>query len=158
MTGCQTTGPGNGVSPGGDPTMEITLGGSEQTSALGYRLHLGPGLPEGGVIRWRVHRPHTINLEPKMRGARPDWAQLASSTDIRSYLKEHGATKASLLSLCSNLYDPLLLAAAFISTARQLFRLILREVNLPSWKSLVQCRSKSQSQELFLFCIIHLLK
>ena len=72
-----------------------------------------------------------------MRGARPDWAQLASSTDIRSYLREHGATKASLLSLCSNLYDPLLLAAAFISTARQLFRLILREVRLPSWKSLV---------------------
>ena len=83
-----------------------------------------------------------------MRGARPDWAQLASSTDIRSYLREHGATKASLLSLCSNLYDPLLLAAAFISTARQLFRLILREVRLTSWKSLVPERYHEKIAQL----------
>ena len=117
--------------------MEITLGSSEHTSALGYRVHLGPGLPDGGALRWRVHRPNTLNLEPKMRGARPDWAQLASSSDIRSYLKEHGATKSSLLSLCSNLFDPLLLAAAFISSARQLFRQILREVRLTGWKDLV---------------------
>ena len=130
------------------PALEITLGSSEQTSALGYRVHLGPGLPDGGVIRWRVHRPHSINLEPKMRGARPDWAQLASSTDIRSYLREHGATKSSLLSLCSNLYDPLLLAAAFISTARQLFRLILREVRLTSWKSLVPERYHEKIAQL----------
>ena len=117
--------------------MTVVLGNSNHTSALGYRLHLGPSEPPGGTIRWRVHRPQSINLEPKMRGARPDWAQLASSSDIRSYLKTHGATKSSLLSLCSNLFDPLLLAASFISSARQLFRQVLREVKLTSWKDLV---------------------
>ena len=44
-------------------------------------------------------------------------------------------TKGTLLSLCSNLYDPLLLSAPFIATARMLFRKVLREVDLPSWKS-----------------------
>ena len=117
--------------------MTLVLGNSCHTSALGYRLHLGPREPAGGSIRWRVHRPQSLNLEPKLRGARPDWAQLASSSDIRAYLKEHGATKSSLLSLCSNLFDPLLLAASFISSARQLFRQILREVKLTSWKDLV---------------------
>ena len=44
-------------------------------------------------------------------------------------------TKGTLLSLCSNLYDPLLLSAPFIASARMLFRKVLREVDLPSWKS-----------------------
>ena len=45
-------------------------------------------------------------------------------------------TKGSLLSLCANLFDPLLLAAPFIATARMLFRKVIREVGdtLPSWK------------------------
>ena len=117
--------------------MAITLGNSEQTSALGYRIHLGPEQPQGGALLWRVHRPNSLNIEPKMRGARPDWAQLANSTDIRRYIREHGVSKASLLSLCSNLFDPLLLTAPFISTARQLFRQVLREVKLDSWKAQV---------------------
>ena len=120
-----------------DEEMAITLGNAEQTSALGYRVHLGPDLPSGGALLWRVHRPNSLNIEPKQRGARPDWAQLASSTDIRKYLNEHGVSKASLLSLCSNLFDPLLLTAPFISTSRQLFRLVLREVKLDSWKARV---------------------
>ena len=115
----------------------VMLGNAGNTSALGYRLHLGPLEPPGGSIRWRVHRPQSLNLEPKLRGARPDWAQLASSSDIRSYLREHGARKNSLLSLCSNLFDPLLLAASFVSSARQLFRQVLREVKLTSWKDMV---------------------
>ena len=46
-------------------------------------------------------------------------------------------TKGSLLSLCANLFDPLLLAAPFIATARMLFRKVIREVGdtLPTWKS-----------------------
>ena len=125
-----------GVGAGG-PQVELTLGNSGQTSALGYRLHLGQQQPDGGNLLWRVHRPRTINLEPKSRGARPDWAQLASSRDIRAYLKEHGASKSSLLSLTASLYDPLLLAAPFISSARLLFRQVLREVSLPTWKTMV---------------------
>ena len=125
-----------GVTEGGTQ-VELTLGNSGQTSALGYRLHLGQPQPDGGALLWRVHRPQSLNLEPKSRGARPDWAQLASSRDIRMYLKEHGVTKANLLSLCANLYDPLLLAAPFISSARLLFRQVLREVSLPTWKSMV---------------------
>ena len=125
-----------GVTEGGTQ-VELTLGNSGQTSALGYRLHLGQLQPDGGALLWRVHRPQSLNLEPKSRGARPDWAQLASSRDIRMYLKEHGVTKANLLSLCANLYDPLLLAAPFISSARLLFRQVLREVSLPTWKSMV---------------------
>ena len=125
-----------GVGAGG-PQVELTLGNSGQTSALGYRLHLGQQQPDGGSLLWRVHRPRTINLEPKSRGARPDWAQLASSRDIRAYLKEHGASKSSLLSLTASLYDPLLLAAPFISSARLLFRQVLREVSLPTWKTMV---------------------
>ena len=117
--------------------VEVSLGGSVQSSALGYRLHLGPDQPEGGALLWRVHRPKSLNLEPKFRGARPMWSQLASPEDIRTYLKEHGVTKSSLLSLTSNLFDPLLLAAPFVSSARQLFRQVLREVSLPSWKSKV---------------------
>ena len=120
-----------------DEEMAITLGSSEQTSALGYRVHLGPRLPPGGALLWRVHRPNSLNIEPKQRGARPDWAQLVSSTDIRKYISEHGVSKASLLSLCSNLFDPLLLTAPFISTSRQLFRQVLREVKLDSWKAQV---------------------
>ena len=46
-------------------------------------------------------------------------------------------TKGTLLSLCSNLYNSLLLSAPFIASARMLFRKVLREVNLPSWKSAV---------------------
>ena len=121
----------------GSQEVEVTLGNSGQTSALGYRLHLGHQQPDGGALLWRVHRPQSLNLEPKSRGARPDWAQLASSTDIRTYLKQHGVSKANLLSLCSNLYDPLLLAAPFISSARLLFRQVLREVSLPNWRSTV---------------------
>ena len=37
--------------------------------------------------------------------------------------------------MCSNLFDPLLLSAPFKATARMLFRNVLREVDLPSWKS-----------------------
>ena len=44
-------------------------------------------------------------------------------------------TKGTLLSLCSNLFDPLLLSALFIATTRMLFRKVLREVDLPRWKS-----------------------
>ena len=94
--------------------VEVSLGGSVQSSALGYRLHLGPDQPEGGALLWRMHRPKSLNLEPKFRGARPLWSQLASPEDIRTYLEEHGVTKASLLSLCSNLFDPLGLAAPFV--------------------------------------------
>ena len=46
-------------------------------------------------------------------------------------------TKGTLLSLCSNLIDPLLLSVPFIATAWVLFRKVLREVALPSWKSTV---------------------
>ena len=125
-----------GVTEGGQET-EVGIGNSAHTSALGYRLHLGPGHPPGGSLLWRVHRPQSLNLEPKRRGARPEWAQLANSADIKEYLKSQGVSKASLLSLTSSLYDPLLLAAVFISTARQLFRKILREVGLVSWKARV---------------------
>ena len=121
----------------GDQEKEVAIGNSAHTSALGYRLHLGPGHPPGGSLLWRVHRPQSLNLEPKRRGARPEWAQLANSADIREYLRTQGVSKASLLSLTSSLYDPLLLAAVFISTARQLFRKILREVGLMSWKARV---------------------
>ena len=117
--------------------VALTLGNSLQTSALGYRVHLGPKQPSGGSLLWRVHRPQTLNLEPKLRGARPDWAQLADGVEIRQYLRERGVTKASLLSLCSSLYCPLLLTGVFISSARQLFRQVLREVKLDSWKALV---------------------
>ena len=117
--------------------VEVALGGAVQSSALGYRLHLGPNQPEGGALLWRVHRPQSLNLEPKFRGARPLWSQLTSEADIRGYLKQHGVSKASLLSLCSNLFDPLLLAAPFVSSARQLFRQVVNEVSLPSWKSQV---------------------
>ena len=126
----------------------VMLGNANNTSALGYRLHLGPLQPPGGSIRWRVHRPQSLNLEPKLRGARPDWAQLASSSDIRSYLREHGASKSSLLSLCSNLFDPLLLAASFVSSARQLFRQVLREVKLTSWKDMVPERYHERIAQL----------
>ena len=126
-----------GVEAGNEEKTVMLGNAAGHTSALGYRLHLGPLHPPGGSIKWRVHRPHSLNLEPKLRGARPDWAQLASSSDIRSYLKEHGASKSSLLGLCSNLFDPLLLAATFVSSARQLFRQVLREVKLTSWKDLV---------------------
>ena len=125
-----------GVSARGRET-EVAIGNSAHTSALGYRLHLGPDHPPGGSLLWRVHRPQSLNLEPKRRGARPEWAQLADSADIREYLRSQGVTKASLLSLCSSLYDPLQLAAVFNSTARQLFRKILREVGLMSWKARV---------------------
>ena len=57
--------------------------------------------------------------------------------DIKKYLEEHGMTKGTLLSLCSNLIDPLLLSVPFIATAWVLFRKVLREVALPSWKSTV---------------------
>ena len=124
---------------GGVANKEVTLslGNAKHTSALGYRLHLGPNQPSGGSLLWRVHRPQTLNLEPKLRGARPVWSQLSNSTEIRQYLREKGVTKASLLSLCSSMFDPLLLTGVFISTARQLFRKVLREVKLDSWKSLV---------------------
>ena len=125
-----------GVAAGGQE-KEVAIGNSAHTSALGYRLHLGPGHPPGGSLLWRVHRPQSLNLEPKRRGLRPEWAQLANSADIREYLRTQGVSKASLLSLTSSLYDPLLLAAVFISTARQLFRKILREVGLMSWKARV---------------------
>ena len=125
-----------GVVTGGQE-KEVALGNAKFTSALGYRLHLGPDQPSGGALLWRVHRPQSLNMEPKKRGARPAWAQLANSQDIREYLRTQGVSRASLLSLCSSLFDPLLLAAAFISTARQLFRKVLREVQLPSWRSLV---------------------
>ena len=128
-----------GVTAGGTP-VEVTLGNVGQTSALGYRLHLGKTQPDGGALLWRVHRPQSLNLEPKSRGARPDWAQLASSTEIRRYIKDHGVTKANLLSLCANLYDPLLLAAPYIATARMFFRQVLREVSLPTWKSVIPDR------------------
>ena len=123
-----------GVVTGGQE-KEVALGNARHTSALGYRLHLGPDQPPGGCLLWKVHRPHSLNMEPKRRGARPAWAQLTSSAEIKRYMESQGVSKASLLSLCSSLYDPLLLAAAFVSTARQLFRKVLREVQLPSWKS-----------------------
>ena len=125
----------NGVEE--DTDRAVSLGSSCHTSALGYRLHLGHEHPEGGSILWKVHRPESLNLEPKRRGARPAWAQLGSEADIQAYLQEQGVSKAGLLSLTSSLFDPLLLAGIFISTARQLFRKILREVGLPSWKSKV---------------------
>ena len=108
---------------------------SQRTSCVGYRIHQGKGEPDGGSIRWRVHRPNSINLQPKLRGAHPDWSQLCGNKDLENYLHKNGMTKGTLLSLCSNLYDPLLLSAPFIATARILFRKILREVDLPSWKS-----------------------
>ena len=119
-----------------DETSMLSQKG-QNTSCVGYRIHLGRGEPDGGSIRWRVHRPNSINLQPKLRGARPDWAQLCGSEDIENYLHKNGLTKGTLLSLCSNLYDPLLLSAPFIATARMLFRKVLREVDLPSWKSKV---------------------
>ena len=124
-----------GVAAGSE--RSVNLGSSCHTSALGYRLHLGGDHPPGGSLLWKVHRPQTLNLEPKKRGARPEWAQLATTADIRGYLKNQGVSKAGLLSLTSSLFDPLLLAAVFISTARQLFRRILREVELTSWKAKV---------------------
>ena len=39
---------------------------SPQTSCVGYRIHLGKGEPDGGSICWRVHRPNSINLQPKL--------------------------------------------------------------------------------------------
>ena len=124
-----------GVTEGAE--RAVNLGSSSCTSALGYRLHLGPEYPPGGSLLWKVHRPQSLNLEPKKRGARPEWSQLATPADIQDYLQNQGVTKAALLSLCSCLFDPLLLAAVFISTARQLFRRVLREVNLCSWKAKV---------------------
>ena len=76
---------------------------AQKTSFVGYRIHLGRGEPDGGSILWRVHRPNTINLQPKLRGARPDWSQLCGSEDIENYLQKNGLTKGTLLSLCSNL-------------------------------------------------------
>merc|ERR1712105_184893 len=53
---------------GGVANKEVTLslGNAKHTSALGYRLHLGPNQPSGGSLLWRVHRPQTLNLEPKL--------------------------------------------------------------------------------------------
>lgn len=76
---------------------------SQRTSFVGYRIHLGKGEPDGGSICWRVHRPNNINLQPKLREARPDWAQLCRNEDIKKYLHKNGMTKGTLLSLCSNL-------------------------------------------------------
>ena len=136
-----------GVAAGGQEKA-VVIGSSAYTSALGYRLHLGQEHPPGGSLLWRVHRPQSLNLEPKKRGARPEWAQLANSQDIREYLRTQGVSKASLLSLCSSLFDPLLLAAVFISTARQLFRQVLREVNLTSWKAKVPERYHDKIAQL----------
>ena len=123
----------------GDETLMVAQKGP-QTSCVRYRIHIGKGEPDGGSIVWRVLRPNSINLQPKLRGARPDWAQLCwaqlcGNEDIKRYLDKNGMTKGTLLSLCSNLFDPLLLSAPFIASARMLFRKVLREVDLPSWKS-----------------------
>ena len=120
-----------------DGTLTVSQSTTRNTSALGYRIKLGQGQPDGGSILWRVLRPNSLNIQPKLRGARPDWAQLCGAEDIKNYIQESGITKASLLSLCSNLFDPLTLAAPFIATARMLFRKVLREVELPAWKSAV---------------------
>ena len=117
--------------------LTVTQSQTRNTFALGYRIKLGQGQPDGGSILWHVLRPNSINIQPKLRGARPDWAQLCGAEDIKKYMQESGITKASLLSLCSNLLDPLLLAAPFIATARMLYRKVLGEVELPTWKSVV---------------------
>ena len=91
------------------------------TSALGYRIQLGEGHPDGSSIRWRVLRPNSLNIQPKLGGARPEWAQLCDGNTNKKYIDNNGMTKGTLLSLCSNLFDPLLLTSPFIATARMLF-------------------------------------
>ena len=115
-----------------EETLTVSQGTTRNTSALGYRIKLGQGQPDGGSILWCVLRPNSLNIQPKLCGARPDWAQLCGAEDIKNYIQESGITKASLLSLCSNLFDPLTLAAPFIATARMLFRKVWREVELPT--------------------------
>ena len=54
--------PGNMIGVAKDSEeVEVSLGGSVQSSVLGYRLHLGPDQPEGGALLWRVHRPKSLN-------------------------------------------------------------------------------------------------
>ena len=110
----------------------------QSTSALGYRIHLGQGQPIGGSILWRVNRQNSLNIEPKLRGARPDWSQLCTTGDTKKYVHEHGITRQSLLSLCSNLFDPLGLATPSLATQRMLFRKVtLEQGNTLAWKSVI---------------------
>ena len=43
-----------------DETLTVVQGATRNMSALGYRIHLGKGEPDGGSIIWRVlHKPAT---------------------------------------------------------------------------------------------------
>ena len=133
-----------------DKKLTVSQGTTCNTSALGYRIQLGKGEPDGGSIRWRVLRPNSINIQPKLRGARLDWAQLCGAEDIKKYISTHGITKSSLLSVVSNLFDPLSLAGPFVATARMLYRKVLREVGetLSTWKSPVPTQYHGQIANL----------
>ena len=70
----------------------------------------------GSILR-RLLCSNRLNIQPKLQGACPDFAQLCGADDIKKYIHESGITKASLVSLCRNLFDPLFLAPPFIATA-----------------------------------------
>ena len=70
-----------------------------------------------GSILWRLLCSNRLNIQPKLQGGCPDLAQLCGADDIKKYIHESGITKASLVSLCRNLFDPLFLAPPFIATA-----------------------------------------
>ncbi len=85
-----------GIPEEGD--MTLIQSATRNTSALGYRIQLGKGHPDGGSIRWRVLRPNSLNIQPKLRGARPEWAQLCDGNTIKKYIDDNGMTKGTLLS------------------------------------------------------------
>jgi hypothetical protein len=111
--------------------------GASTTGALGLRWSIGSMLPDGGIFSYRVHRPGSLNLLPKKRGKRPPEGELRSRDDIRKFLQTKGLTKAGLLGLVMNLFDVLQLALPWISTAKQLYREILKENPELGWKQQV---------------------
>ena len=130
-----------------DEQIQRDLGVSS-TGALGLRWNLGGQLPEGGTFSYRVHRPGSINLLPKKRGKRPEHGELKNRTEIHDFLQTHGLTKAALLALVMNLFDPLGVCAPWTCTAKLLYRQVLTESPSLDWKSIIPQRYNKQVEDL----------
>ena len=130
-----------------DEQIQRDLGVSS-TGALGLRWNLGGQLPEGGTFSYRVHRPGSINLLPKKRGKRPEHGELKNRQEIHDFLQTHGLTKAALLALVMNLFDPLGVCAPWTCTAKLLYRQVLTESPSLDWKSKISQRYNKQVEDL----------
>ena len=125
---------------------EIEIGAS--TGALGMRWRVGGNLPDGGTFSYRVHRPGSINLLKKQRGKRPAEGELRNRDDIKKFLQSREITKAGLVGLVMNLWDPLGLAIPWTATAKLLYRQVLTESPSLGWKSKIPSRYYKQIEDL----------